>query len=278
MESFELVSLENGVTSLRSLEKKETFHPGIGPMEEAVVLHVQQQRIIERCLETPNFIIWDVGLGAAANAIATLRALKSAPLVHQVELHSFDVSIEPLRFALQNASALQYPSEFLVEMATLLEKGFVQINEHICWYFHLGDFTQSLCTVMDMPTPHSIFYDPYSLKENTEMWTLQHFQNLHNKLDAQKMCLWSNYTCSTSVRVTLLLAGFAVGTGCAVHKKLQTTIASNHLSAIEKPLGREWLERVFTSHSSAPLRENTFGVSAINQEDFSALIQLPQFL
>jgi hypothetical protein len=41
--------------------------------------------------------------------------------------------------------------------------------------------------------------------------------------------------------VTLLLAGFYVGIGASVGEKAETTVASNSLELIERPLGRDWL-------------------------------------
>ncbi|HYV28412.1 MAG TPA: methyltransferase, partial [Candidatus Eisenbacteria bacterium] len=95
--SYEIIRLCNGAFSLRSLEYNETMHPAIGPLAEADVLYVRQLRIAERAAKhNGHFVVWDVGLGAAANAIAVLQAL--APLNTQLTLLSFDATIEPLRF------------------------------------------------------------------------------------------------------------------------------------------------------------------------------------
>src|ERR1700761_4960477 len=104
-EAFEIVTVQSGDRSLRSREFGETFHPVIGPMAEAVGLHVRQQRLVERAASAGGrFVIWDVGLGAAANAIAVLEAFEASSgwddrSVH-VELHSFDLSEDSLRFAI----------------------------------------------------------------------------------------------------------------------------------------------------------------------------------
>ena len=77
---FEIVTLKSGVQSLRSIQNRETFHPVVGPMVEARTLHVQAPRLIERAAGcSGRFVIWDVGLGAAANALA-LEIAGSAPL------------------------------------------------------------------------------------------------------------------------------------------------------------------------------------------------------
>src|SRR6476619_5215775 len=105
-EEFQIVTVQSGARSLRSRANGETFHPVIGPMAEAVALHVRQQRLVERALETKEpFVIWDVGLGAAANAIAVLDAFAGHPSA-RVEVHSFDQTTAPLAFALHHADAL----------------------------------------------------------------------------------------------------------------------------------------------------------------------------
>ena len=106
---FELVTVQTGVRSLRSREFGETFHPVVGPMIEAVALHVRQQRLVERAaLTSGSFVIWDVGLGAAANAIAVLEAFQTAQPPARVELHSFDHTTAPLAFAFEHALELGY--------------------------------------------------------------------------------------------------------------------------------------------------------------------------
>src|SRR6187455_2439740 len=122
-EEFELVTVQSGVRSLRSRSNGETFHPVIGPMAEAVALHVQQQRLVDRALATPEpFVIWDVGLGAAANAVAVLEAFAARPSA-RVEIYSFDRTTGPLDFALRHADALDYPAPHAMAIAQLLERG-----------------------------------------------------------------------------------------------------------------------------------------------------------
>jgi hypothetical protein len=76
---YRLVRLRNGACSVRSLAEDETFHPGIGPAAEAEALYVRQLRLPERVRETGGeFIIWDVGLGAAANALTAIRLVRES--------------------------------------------------------------------------------------------------------------------------------------------------------------------------------------------------------
>ena len=272
---FEIVTVQSGARSLRSRQFGETFHPVVGPMVEAIGLHVRQQRLVERAATaTGTFVIWDVGLGAAANAIAALEAFaEQAPTGAHVAVHSFDMTGDALQFALTHASELGYVAPHAAAVQALLAHG--EFRGPRCdWKFHAGDFHQTMSAA---PPPHAILYDPYSPQSNPAMWTLDHFARLRACLSAEAPCLLTNYTRSTAVRVTLLLAGFFVGHGHATGEKDQTTIAANDLALLESPLDAAWLARVRRSTNSAPLRDDSQGWAVISPEDWSALAAHPQF-
>ena len=273
MPEFEIVTVASGARSLRSREHGETFHPVVGPMTEARGLHVEQQRLVERAraIEGP-FVIWDVGLGAAANAVAVIEAFRGFDGHARIELHSFDETTTPLAFALAHAESLGYVAPHRCAIEQLLEGG-AATDGAVRWHLHRGDFR---ALGSDAPAPHAMLYDPYSPRANPELWTLEHFTALAARLDPARGCLWSNYTRSTAVRVTLLLAGFFVGRGAATGEKDETTLASNDCALLSRPLDRDWLGRVERSTASAPLRVG--GKSGpISAEDFARLAAHPQF-
>jgi hypothetical protein len=270
---FELITLKSGHISLRLLSNRETFHPVIGPEAEARVLHVQQQRLVERSRNIAPFIIWDVGLGAAANAVAALEALATG--TEPIELHSFDHTLEPLRFACEHSEHLVYIQPYRNAIEQLMGQGHVKIGR-VQWFLHHADFRMSL-TRSDLPAPHAIFYDPYSAASNPEMWTLEHFAKLRQVLQDERPCLLTNYTRSTAIRSTWLLAGFNVGIGVGIGEKDQTTIASNDLGLLERPLSADWLKQVRASQNSNPLREVGAAYGPMSAEDFDRLCQHPQF-
>ena len=278
MREFELVTVESGAKSLRSLEFCETFHPVTGPMAEAVTLHVAQQRLVERVASSVKpFVIWDVGFGAAANAIAAIDAL--ADCGHEVHLHSFEITTASIEFALLNADALGYIAAHEKSLRELLKNGIAYLGgagTRIEWRLHPGDFCELVLHAAP-ESPHAIFYDPYSPTANPGMWTLEHFSALRRRLCDDAPCLWTNYTRSTSVRVTLLLAGFFVGHGCGVGEKNETTVASNDLALIERPLDARWLARVARSTNAVPLRSGGMPRGHIFAADLASLRAHPQF-
>ena len=119
---YQLVQLANGGMTLFSTRYGEKMHPGLGPRAEAELLYVRQLKICERLRNhSGEFVIWDVGLGAAANAIAVLRATRE--ISGRLRLVSFDNTAEPLEFALKNAAALGYLDGYENQIVELLEAG-----------------------------------------------------------------------------------------------------------------------------------------------------------
>ena len=266
--AFELVTVPSGARSLRSREHGETFHPGIGPMEEAAVLHVAQQRLEERMRDRERFVIWDVGLGAGANALATVEAL--GRLENQrtpVELRSFEQTLEPLRFALTHARELGYPGRWEREIAQLLDEGVAQIGR-VRWCIEQGDFRHRV-TECDGPAPDGVIFDPYSPAANPGMWTQEVFRAIRAR--AGDDCILTTYSRSTAVRARLMLAGWYVGRGAATGEKNETTVAATRLEELRAPLGIDWLGRVRRSRASG-LREE--GMTAERVAD--ALAACPQ--
>ncbi|HEV2454529.1 MAG TPA: MnmC family methyltransferase [Verrucomicrobiae bacterium] len=279
-DDYQLVTLANGERTLFSARYGEKMHPGPGPRAEADLLCVRQLRICERLAEASDeFVIWDVGLGAAANAIAVLRA--TTHISGRLRIVSFDNTAEPLEFALKNADALGYLSgyekqsgELLRAKRTAFDNGSLQVD----WEFHLEDFpawlSQGRRTV---PPAHAIFYDAFSPAKNPVMWTLPVFQNLYRALDPGRPCALTTYSRSTLLRATLLMAGFFVGIGHATGLKEETTIAANALALVREPLDHQWLTRAQRSHSAEPLHQPIYSRAPLTPASAAALLAHPQF-
>ncbi len=266
---YELVQLRDGTFSLRSGKYGETFHPGVGPVAEGESLYGQQLRLGERA--SGRLVIWDVGLGGAANAITVLRSV-ACP----VQLVSFDSTLEPFEFAIAHATELKYFQGYENQARYLLRDGRVEFGG-IQWELQVGDFPSFLRepAAKLSPKPHAILYDPFSPAKNPEMWTQPLFTNLFGLLT--EPCLLATYSRSTMVRSALLLAGFCVGVGQATGMKEETTVAANRMELIEQPLDGRWLERVARSDSAEPLWNPVFRRERLTSENLARLRTHPQF-
>jgi hypothetical protein len=272
--NFELVVLRGGAHSIKSLAHGETMHVGTDPVTEAAELHVSQQRIAERSGSVSPFVVWDVGLGPAANAIAVLEALGTMGGEEgRVELHSFEISTEVLEFALLHAEELGYLVGREALIRELLDAGECHPAPNLLWRLHRGDFSKGVGPV---PAASAILFDPYSPSRNPEMWNHGTFSQLREAADPRG-CTLTSYTRSTSARVTMLLAGWYVGAGIATGDKEETTMAATSPELLTNPLGPGWLSRVRSSANSVPLRGRIPMRGPISPEDYALLEAHPQF-
>ncbi|HEX9788822.1 MAG TPA: MnmC family methyltransferase [Candidatus Binatia bacterium] len=105
--------------------------------------------------------------------------------------------------------------------------------------------------------PDLIFYDPFSYKTDSELWTSEIFSRIIKRCLPRSAELYT-YSASTAVRVSLLTAGFFVAQGVGTGPKSDTTVAfTTPKGAADHPssprlLGQEWLMRWRRSHAKFP--------------------------
>ena len=229
-----------GFSSIRQLSSGEIMHSVIPPEIEARTLYVEPAQLSLRMKTESKLVIWDVGLGAASNAMAVVEYINNLSSVpSKVEIVSFENDLDSLKLAMKNPAAFPHlkhpaPQDLLNHNAWSDGKG-------LSWHLLLGDFLQ---LIEAAPRPHVIFYDLYSAKSNPAFWTLEHFQRLCRHCEGTPF-QFVTYSASTAVRATLLAAGFYVGYGPSSGPKATTTMAYNDLALARQLgaqlLGQEWL-------------------------------------
>lgn len=249
---FEIVTTTAGVVSIRNKIVNEIMHNPVGPWAEANALYVDQSNLKRRLLENEpqELVVFDVGLGAAANAIATLACARSlGSLARPLKIISFERDLELLQFALEHADQFSHFSGFENIMETLLAEH-KWSDEKISWELRAGDFLKLIEN--EVERPHLVFYDPYSPKMNQEMWTTQVFKKLRklSREPGEGATSLYTYSQSTRIRAALIEAGFFVGRGVSTGLKSHTTEASTDFKVLKAPLGPDWL--VTWKRSEAP--------------------------
>ena len=259
---YEVHTSPLGFSSIRQISSCEVMHSVNHPSHEANKLYVEQSSLASRLISTTlpanELVIWDVGLGAASNAMAALQCFerewqKGDNAIRPVRLVSFECDLDPLRIALNNP--LRFPHLRHGAPQELLKSGrWNHSSEKLRWELVEGDF---LKTLEAASAPDLVFYDPFSYKTAREFWTPAVFLRIFAKCSTKPAELYT-YSCSTAVRVGLLTAGFFVGEGVGIGPKTGTTIAFSTASGASAHrlaptlLGREWLSRWKRSHFRFP--------------------------
>jgi queuine tRNA-ribosyltransferase len=275
---YEVVA-RGGVGHIRDTQSGETMHPVDDPQEEARSLYVEPARVVARlrAAEPAPLVIWDVGLGAAANAMATIAAAESlAPeqstaIVRPLSLVSFENDLDSLRLALGHVHLFPYlrhaaPHRLVTEHRWRSRSGAIE------WRLLAGDFAS---LKFSAPPPDIIYFDPFSFKTDSGLWSLAAFRELAAICAASATELFT-YTYSTSVRAAMLAAGFHVAKGAATGPKAETTIALSPRAAAaahgHELLGEEWLVKWRRSDARVP-----FGADPDDPSWQDAVSGHPQF-
>ncbi len=290
---YDIVTTTAGALSIIDRSVNEIMHNPVGPWVEANALYVDQAQVKQNLLaryggdtneagelykldeagelyksneglaledldnlsDIDDLVIFDVGLGAAANALATLHCLKNIENQRRRKLRliSFEKNLDLLIFARQHVEAFPHFHPFTDAVDSLLK------NHHwhessFSWELRHGDFLEAIAR--ETERPHLIFFDPYSPKVNPDMWSTKVFEALYRTCrqssEPEPSRLYT-YSLATPIRVALFQAGFFVGQGSATGLKSETTQASTSLHALSQPLGKRWLERWSKSQSPLPL-------------------------
>ncbi len=269
---YEVVVRSEGYGVIRHTVSGETMHSVNDPAVEAYRLYVEQPGIIEALNEPEKpLVIWDVGLGAATNAMACIRRIEQlGDVAREVRIISFERDLNPLRLV------TTYP--YLFEQVrhpaphVLLRHGvWHSTSKPLEWRLQEGDFMQTLAAA---PAPDLIWYDPFSYKVDMPLWSVAAFRAVLAATQGKATRLYT-YSASTAVRSTLLVAGWFVGKGLGSGPKSATTVAysptARELGLAKDLLNQAWLSRWERSDARQPL-----GVSGADYAEH--IVGHPQFM
>jgi queuine tRNA-ribosyltransferase len=264
---YEVHQAWEGFASIRQISSGELMHSRTAPMEEATRLYIEQSNLAERVRVVadedqknaePPLVIWDVGLGAAANAMAAIACYEeqaAAGPVRPLRIISFENDLDSLRLAFRHNRDFPYLRHS--GPAAILTDGQWQSREHsgLSWSLLPGDFLE---TMRHAPAPPDlIFYDMFSTKTSGDLWTFTAFRRVFEACADRSVEVFT-YTCSTANRAALLAAGFYVARGRNAGEKLETTIALTPAalrstgSKRRDLLGNEWLAKWNRSAAKYP--------------------------
>ncbi len=237
--NYEVHLAHEGFASIRQISSGEIMHMRTPPMEEARSLYVEQSNLAQRLTSSAEpFTIWDVGLGAAANAMAAVQCYEAQANIGPIRpmrLISFENDLDSLQLALRHDEKFLYLRHG--GPVGILHSGRWQSKQHpgLSWQLVRGNFLE---TVGHAPLPPDlIFYDMFSSKTHGEQWTIEIFRRLFDACAGRATELFT-YTHSTAARAALLAAGFFVAKGRPAGLKEETTIALTPAA-----LGTLWARR-----------------------------------
>ena len=271
---FEVI-VKDEIGYIRDTISGEVMHLGTEPSLEAQSLYVEQSRMSARMQEAhaAPLVIWDAGLGAAANAMAAIMAVENLgpAAVRPLKLVSFENDLDSLKLALDHPGWFRH-LRHAAPRALLRDSRWNSTTAPIEWLLFHGDFA---VRKFEAPPPDIIFFDPFSYKTDSALWSLTAFRELAIVCNDRATELYT-YTYSTSVRAAMLAAGFYVAKGRATGPKGETTIGLSARAAAaahgRELLGQDWLAKWARSDAQVP-----FGSSELDDSWREAILAHPQF-
>lgn len=253
--NFSIKVRDDGRARIRQESSGEIMHPAGAPDDEARQLYVEQASLLRRLDEATDrpLVIWDVGLGAAHNAMAAIHVLESnAPLARRsIELVSFENDLDALRLALLHIS--QFKHLHHAGPQALLRNGAWRSRKiDLAWRLAHGDFQ---ITHAGHAAPDIIWFDPFSAKADGPLWTVASFAQILTAC-RQTQATLHTYSTSTAVRATMLAAGWFVMAAPGAGAREESTIAATSAAAMRlvdaKPLDTHWLTKWERSSARFP--------------------------
>jgi len=261
---YEVHIAEEGFASIRQISSGEIMHAHAPPMAEAKALYVDQSDLAGRLAlpagkqpeEVEPLIVWDIGLGAAANAMAAIQCYEAEAAkgpVRRMRVISFEKDLDSLKLALTHKNRFEYLRHSGPDAILARQEWTSRQFAGLSWELHVGDFWHTVTQAS--AKPDLIFFDFFSHKTDTACWAPGQFQRLIGLCDPRKPAELFTYSASTAVRVALLNAGFhvAVGTGTGVKKETIVALTPGYaLPCRYALLTKEWLDKWRRSSAKFP--------------------------
>ena len=206
--------------------------------------------------------------------MAAINAIESIPedvRPRKVKIISFENDMDALRLALGHRGLFRHlrhggPETIVKDGRWLSKCGQIE------WVLLEGDFAQRK---FEAEPASLVFFDPFSSKTDSALWTIQSFIEMHQCLKDEASLIFT-YTNSTAVRSAMLAAGFYVAHGQSTGPKSETTVALTQKAQKQESdwalLGETWLGRWQRSDARTP-----FGAAATDTSWESVILNHPQF-
>lgn len=255
---YEVVEHAQGFASVRQISSGETMHSVSEPIVEAKALYIDQSKLLSDIIEPGEAVtVWDVGLGSATNAMALIFGCEAlGNQQREVQLVSFENDLDSLRLTLLHPGLFKHIRHAAPH--ALLESSLWRSPKvPLTWTLKQGDFID---TLNEAPPADIIWFDPFSYKVDSELWSVETFRRILACCAERKTRLFT-YTASTAVRAAMLAAGWYVGAGLGSGPKSETTIAYTPAAAQglskDSLLGEAWLARWRRSDAKQPFGDES---------------------
>jgi chorismate dehydratase len=258
-----IIKTADGTETLFNEEYGEAYHSTkAGAYQESLHKFVNACRIPEIALKNRKIDILDVGFGLGYNvAVAINEAIKKNP-----NIYLNIISIEKDKNIFDKIKKISIPEELANIYNRILTGKFSKekIGDKDFDVYTVNDKNFSLKIIFSEGREvlknlvktdlkfDAVFFDPFSPKVNTEMWTVNVFKLLKQLIKPKGIL--ATYSASLGVRKGLQEAGFKIGLIEPIGRKSYSTVAT--IDGEIPPLTEREKERLEKSPYALPYYDN----------------------
>lgn len=223
------VITDDGSLSYFSLVYDELCHSKCGAKEETHTHYIKGCDIQNKINLNHKLNILEVGFGTGLGFMETKRLFKG----HKSKLHFVSLEIDP---ELIDIFELEQKIRFKKN-----ESSYIYQHDNITLEIYLGDARR---TILELQQKYkksfdAIYQDAFSPRKNPTLWSVEWFEAL--KFLAKDDCILSTYSASSSIRKSMLKAGWSLKRGERFKEKRSSTRAD--LSGVSDELITQKLSR-----------------------------------
>ncbi len=245
----------DGTETFINQEYKEAYHSTkAGAYTESLHKFVKPTKIIEKALKEGKIYILDVGFGLGYNTAVALTELRKLSKSSYVEI----ISVEKDRKVFDRIKKLNIPENLKDAFCFILsghfkENIYISQSDNTTLKIMFGEGRQIIKNLSQKDIKFdAVFYDPFSPKVNTEMWTVNIFKLIKRLM--KKDGIFATYSASLAVRRGLIEAGFKIGLVEPIGRKSFSTVAT--IEGDIPPLTEKEKRRIEISPYAVPFRDN----------------------
>ncbi len=226
---------EDGTETLFNEEFEEAYHSiKAGAYSESLYKFVLPSKIDVLSREKGVITILDIGFGLGYNVSVAINVAKKENPDVKLKI----ISIEKDRDIFKKLISINYPDNLHEEYKFILSGEFKEekVGENVYTVYIAHDKNVELKIILSEGRKvlkdlliekiefDAVFYDAFSPKVNTEMWTLDIFKIVYKLMKEE--AILSTYSAALPVRRGLIEAGFRIGLVEPVGRKSYSTVAS----------------------------------------------------
>ena len=210
LKNYREIQTEDGSTTLFSRVYNEACHSESGAVLETNLHYIQACKIPMLAKTHKEVFVLEVGFGAGIGFEQTLQCFENAP--SKLNFTSFEIDEDLILYFLEknNLSYSKSDSAYIV----------TKDNFELCIFY--GDARESIHLIENNKF-HAIYQDAFSPRRNAILWTSEWFSDLIALAD--ESCIMSTYSASSSIRKSMIAAGWKLYAGEKFGNKRASTRA-----------------------------------------------------